>query len=219
MTTDESQVAERTRRRFARRQWARRWLAWRYVLVGVLVLALVVGLVWLVFFSSFLSVKGVEVDGNEKLRDAQIERRRRRTRGRAAGHGRPRPDPHPGRGAGRRALRRRDPAVARPGADHASTSARRSRSSRSAASCGGWTRTAWSSAGLRPGAAPTCPACRPAPSTGSEALREGALVVAALPADLVAAVDHVEVETVDEISLVLRDGREVRVGERGRSPT
>ena len=55
--------------------------------------------------------------------------------------------------------------------------------------------------------------------TGSEALREGALVVAALPGDLAAQVDHVEVATVDEISLVLRDGREVRLGERGASPT
>ena len=48
-----------------------------------------------------------------------------------------------------------------------------------------------------------------AADTGSEALREGALVVAALPGDLAAKVDHVDVRTIDEISLELRDGREV----------
>src|SRR3954447_1072508 len=57
----------RTRRRFARRQWARRWLAWKYVVAAV-VLVLLVGVgVWLVYFSALLSVKGVEVDGLHQL--------------------------------------------------------------------------------------------------------------------------------------------------------
>ena len=43
----------------------------------------------------------------------------------------------------------------------------------------------------------------------SEALREGAAVVAALPDDLAADVDHVEVGTIDQIRLLMRDGREV----------
>jgi cell division protein FtsQ len=49
-------------------------------------------------------------------------------------------------------------------------------------------------------------------TTGSEALREAALVVASLPSDLLASVDHVEAATVDEISLQLRDGRTVEWG-------
>nr|WP_243732049.1 FtsQ-type POTRA domain-containing protein [Nocardioides ochotonae] len=46
----------------------------------------------------------------------------------------------------------------------------------------------------------------------SEALRESAAVVAALPDDLAATVDHVEVESIDRISFVLRDEREVLWG-------
>ena len=49
---------------------------------------------------------------------------------------------------------------------------------------------------------------RPAPTPSKEA----AGVVSALPDDLAARVDHVEVQTIDQISLVLRDGREVLWG-------
>lgn len=53
-------AALRTRRRFARRQWRRRWLAWKYaVVLGVLVVAVVVG-VYAVYFSSWLSVTSVD---------------------------------------------------------------------------------------------------------------------------------------------------------------
>ncbi len=55
--------------------------------------------------------------------------------------------------------------------------------------------------------------------TGSDALREAALVVAALPADLDAKVDHVEVQTVDEIYARAARRPHRRVGELGRSPT
>ncbi len=55
------------RRRFVRRQWARRWLAWRRVVVAVVLLAAVVGGVWLVFFSSVLAVAGVQVEGTGVL--------------------------------------------------------------------------------------------------------------------------------------------------------
>jgi cell division protein FtsQ len=53
------------------------------------------------------------------------------------------------------------------------------------------------------------PSVRTSPETGSEALQEAARVVAALPEDVSRRVDHVEVVTVDQISLALRDGREV----------
>ena len=61
-----------SRRRFAKRQWARRWLTWKWVLAGVVLLAVIGGLVWLVFFSSVLSVKDTEVSGNSYLTDQQI---------------------------------------------------------------------------------------------------------------------------------------------------
>ena len=53
--------------------------------------------------------------------------------------------------------------------------------------------------------------------TGTDALREAAAVVSALPADLASGVDHVEVETVDRITLVLRDGRTVMWGSADES--
>ncbi len=52
---------------------------------------------------------------------------------------------------------------------------------------------------------------------GREALREAAAVVSALPEDLAAMVDHVEVATVDQISLVLRDERVVVWGSADES--
>ena len=67
-----AEVSESSRKRFARRQWARRWLAWRLVVAVLLVLALVGGLVWLFFFSSTLAVKGVEVQGTAQVTERQV---------------------------------------------------------------------------------------------------------------------------------------------------
>ena len=50
-----------------RRQWLRRWLVWRYVIASVLLVALVVGGIWLVFVSSVLTVKQVDVEGESQL--------------------------------------------------------------------------------------------------------------------------------------------------------
>ena len=63
------------RRRFARRQWARRWLVWRSVAVGLLVLAVAAAGAWLVFFSSVLAVHGVQVAGTGVL-DPRVVRAR-----------------------------------------------------------------------------------------------------------------------------------------------
>lgn len=54
-------------------------------------------------------------------------------------------------------------------------------------------------------------------SANSDALKEGAAVVAALDPDVAALVDFVEVRTVDEIQLHLRDGRLVRWGSADQS--
>jgi cell division protein FtsQ len=48
--------------------------------------------------------------------------------------------------------------------------------------------------------------------TRSDALREAATVVSALPQALARRVDHAEVQTVDQVVLVLRDGRRVQWG-------
>jgi cell division protein FtsQ len=60
------------RKRFARRQWARRWLTWRYVAAAVLLLAVGVGGIYLVFLSHTLSVQGVEVTGTETLTEQKV---------------------------------------------------------------------------------------------------------------------------------------------------
>lgn len=62
----------RSRRRFARRQWLRRWLVWRYVIGSVLLVVLAVTGVWLVFVSSVLTVKHVDVQGESLLSEQQI---------------------------------------------------------------------------------------------------------------------------------------------------
>ena len=64
----------RTRKRFARRQWARRAIAWRPILVVVLLLALVGGLLWLFFASSVLAVKGVQIEGTGLLSQSDVRR-------------------------------------------------------------------------------------------------------------------------------------------------
>ncbi len=55
--------------------------------------------------------------------------------------------------------------------------------------------------------------------TTSEALKEAAKVITALPQDLTLIVDHVLVTTVDQISLVLKDGRTVVWGSADESDT
>ena len=64
--------ATASRRRFARRQWLRRWLVWRYVIASVLLVALVITGIWLIFISSFLTVQQVQVQGASQLSRQQI---------------------------------------------------------------------------------------------------------------------------------------------------
>lgn len=200
----------RTRRRFARRQWARRWLSLRYVLALVLLVAAAGTAVWLVFFSTGLQVHTVQVTGNQVLSDRDVRR--------AAGV----------RTGEQLALVDLDRAQRRVGslAEVASVDVTRrwpdgveiavvEREAIAVVELGGRLR------GLDPegvvfreyDAAPRgLPRVRPGAGAGSEALREAATVVAALPTGLAARVNHLTVETVDQITLVLRDGREVLWG-------
>jgi len=211
----ETRTEERTRKRFARRQWARRWLAWRYVVAGALAVLLVVGAVWLVYFSSWLAVQGVQVEGTEKLSDAHVraaaavpegdalatvdlDRIRTRVEAlagvRSADVTRQWPD---------QVLIRIDE---REAVAIVEIGGRLQGMDEDGVVFEDYTKAP---AGL--------PRVQTGAATGSEALREGALVIAAMPSDLAAQVDHVEVDTVDEISLVLRDGRLVVWGSSDES--
>jgi cell division protein FtsQ len=203
-------VAARTRRRFARRQWARRWLAWKPVVAVVLLIALLVGAIWLVFFSSYLSVQGVEVTGVRQLSASEV---------RAAAAV---PDGQPLARVDLDRIRSRVEAMApvrsadvtREWPDHVRIVVEE-REPVAVVEIGGQLR-GMDAEGVvfrdYAKAPPGLPLVETGAATGSEALREAALVVGALPGDLAAKIDHVEVTTVDEISLVLRDDRTVEWG-------
>ncbi len=206
---------DRTRRRFARRQWTRRWLTWKPLVVVVVLIALLVGAIWLVFFSSYLSVQGVEVEGTDQLSASEVRR--------AADV----PEGDPLARVDLDRIRSRVEALAPVKSADVSRAwpdqvliAVVEREPIAVVDVGGQLRGMdedgvvfrdydRAPAGL--------PRVETSADTGSEALREGALVVAALPADLAASVDHVVVETVDDISLVLKDGREVEWGSSEQS--
>lgn len=202
--------SRRTRRRFARRQWARRWLSLRYLLALVAFVALVSTSIWLVFFSATLQVKRVDVVGNQLLSDARL----REVADIPLGD--------------QLALVGLDRADARVGSLAEIKSVDVTRTWPDAVRISVVERTAVAVvelAGRIRGldsdgivfrdykTAPRgMPRIRPGGAAGTDALKEAATVVSALPDDLVTRVDHVEVATVDQITLVMRDERQVLWG-------
>ncbi len=200
----------RMRRRFARRQWARRWLSLRYVLAALLLVGLVVGGAWLVLGSSWLQVHQVDVSGNKLLSVGEV----RRAAGVDTGE--------------QVALVDLDRAADRVAALAPVKSAEVNRAwpdrievrivertPVAVVEIGGRLRGLDAEGVVfreyrRPPAG--LPRVRPTTSTGTDALKEAATVVGALPDELARRVDHVEVETIDQVTLVLRDGRQVMWG-------
>ena len=99
----------------------------------------VVGGVWVVFFSRYLAVQGVQVSGTGLLSADDVRRAAARPGRRAARPGRPGRHRAPGRVAGARRRRDRDPAVAGPAAASSSPSGSPWPWSTSAAGSAGWT--------------------------------------------------------------------------------
>lgn len=205
---------ERSRRRFARRQWARRWLTWRYVLVAVVLLTAVGGGVYAVYFSDALSVRGVEVVGAETVSEELVLQ--------AAAV----PTGGPLARADLDAIARRVENVVK--AVRTATVTRswpdevriavEERVPVALVERGGLLRavddqgevfTSYPTEGRAPEGLPRI---RAVDVTDNEALVAAAVVVAALPADLRAQIDHLEVAGVDDIDLVLDDDRTVRWG-------
>lgn len=63
---------DRSRRRFARRQWARRWLAWRPVLAVVLIVGAIGFAIYGLYFSPWLRLEGADVTGTSQLSEAEV---------------------------------------------------------------------------------------------------------------------------------------------------
>jgi cell division protein FtsQ len=213
--TEERPVAEdrnvrEARRRFARRQWARRWLAWRPVLVVVLLVGLVAGAGWLVFFSSALAVKGVQVEGTAVL----AERTVRRAAAVPTGDPLARVD----LGAVEERVRNLAPVlevdVSRAWPDRVRIDVVE-REAVAVVDQAGVLRGV-DDQGVMFRRYPTRPTGMPllriASGTGADALAEAARVVELLPADISARVEYVAVSTVDTISLRLRSGQTVQWG-------
>jgi cell division protein FtsQ len=207
----------RTRRRFARRQWRRRWLAWRRVLVLLLVALLVVGGVWAVWFSTWLAVDTVEVNGAQTVTAEEIRARADIETGQQL----VRVDVAEAEARVRSLAVVKTVEVTRQWPDRVLVTIEE-RVAIAVVDIGGRLR-GMDAEGVvfadykRP--PPGLPRVETSIGTTSEALREAAKVISALPESLTALVEHLQVETVDQISLVLRDGRVVIWGSSADSET
>jgi cell division protein FtsQ len=201
------------RRRFVRRRWGRRWLAWRRVVAAVLLVALVAGSVWLVFFSSVLAVNGVRVDGTSVLAADAV-------RGAAeVPTGTPLATADLDSVAARverlPAVRSVDVSRAWPDQVRIDVTERQVVAVVAPSEPGGRFRGTdaegvfFRSYARRP---PGLPLIRMQEQTGAAALAEAATVSGSLPAAIARRVAEVRLRTVDTISLSLRDGRTVRWG-------
>ena len=210
-------ATRRSRRRFARRQWRRRWLGLRVVLVVVLALALVGTGIYAVWYSSWLAVTTVDVSGAQTVEASTIRQRADIEDGE--------PLARVDLAAAERRIGSlavvRDVAVTRQW-PHGILISLEERVAIAVVKIGDDLR------GLdRDGVVfrsykkppPGLPRVETSIGTTAAALREAASVVVALPEDLTLLVDHVQVETVDQISLVLKDTRTVVWGSADDSET
>ncbi|WP_300676782.1 FtsQ-type POTRA domain-containing protein [Nocardioides sp.] len=200
----------RTRRRFARRQWRRRWLQAKPILATVVVLAVVVTGIWLVWFSSVLAVSSVVVTGTSSLSQKQVRS--------AAAITLDTPLVKVDTGKVRDRVGALAPVesvkVSRRWPDQI-VIAVTERTPIAVIDIGGKLRgldkdgVVFETYKKAPAGMPTV--VTPA-GTDAKALREAAQVVASLPTNLAKITDHVEVKTIDEISLALTKGRTVQWG-------
>lgn len=209
LSHDERRV-QQTRRRFLRRQRARRWLVWRRILAALVALAAVVGLVWVVFFSSVLAVKGAVVEGVDVLTVEEV-------RSVAAV-----PEGVPLATADLDAVRARVETLAPVRAVEVSRSwpdeVRIVVEERTAVAAvlseGVWRGLDEEGVLFRafPARPEELPEVRMRASTPVEALAEAGSVLEALPSDLLGRVQFLDVRTIDGISLTLEGGAVVNWG-------
>ena len=203
------------RKRFARRQWSRRWLLWRRVLVTLLVLAALAGAGWLVFFSQTLAVSHVRVAGTSVLDPREVRQVAAVPRGEPLA--RVNVDAVAARVEGLAPVRAVDVSRAWPDTVRIAVS---ERVAVAVVERDGVVRgldeegVIFRSYPSRPG---HLPLIQMSASTRTEALAEAAAVIDSLPGDLAGRVEHLQVETVDSITLQLRGGRSVFWGSADQS--
>lgn len=205
----------RTRKRFARRQWARRWLTWRYVLAAVLVVAAIGFAVYAVYFSPWLRLDGVVVTGNSQLTDDEIVAIADVPEGGALA--RVDLDAIAVRVRALPAVKSVDVSRKWPHEVRIEVTER----TPVAVVPRGDAYVELDEDGVTFGRVTRPPAGLPPVDTGPDAapsaLEEAAHVVSSLPASVSGLVDHVQVDTVDQIVLVLKDGRQVKWGSADQS--
>ncbi len=214
-TASDEPTVKLGQRQFARRQRARRWLAWRRLLAilggaGLLALG-----AWLVFFSSVLAVDEVEVAGLDVLSAREV---------RSAAEV---PMGEPLATVPVDAVAERVEALAPVAAVDVSRAwpnrVRIDVVERDAVAvverAGTLHGVDAEGVQFRTYAKPhkRLPLVRVSAATRSEALAEAAEVIDALPADLAGRVDHLTVRTVDSISLQMRSGKSVFWGSADES--
>lgn len=206
---------ENSRRRFARRQRARRLLAWRRVVAVVLTLGLLAGAVYAVYFSSLLEVDGVEIRGTTELTTADILRAAEVPVG------------EPLATVDLDAIVRKVQSLAEVRSVEVSRQWPHEvlievdeRVAVAVVRMGDLIRSLDADGvvfGDRKRPPGDLPMVVTSSGTSDDALREAATVAGALDPALLATVDHLEVQTVDQITLVLRDQRQVLWGSAEQS--
>jgi cell division protein FtsQ len=188
---------------------------WRYVIASVLLVALVAGAVWLVFIGSVLTVKQVDVQGESFLSRQQILAAARVPAGAHLAQ------------LDLTAISSRVSALA--SVRHVDVSRHwpdgvliqvTERTPVAVVQVGG-TFHAMDADGVLFRDYPRPPLGMPrvvsTADTGSAALAEAARVIASLPHDLAARVDHIQVQGIDQISLAMRSGATVIWGSDAQS--
>lgn len=208
-TADDDTIAI-ARKRFVRRQWARRWLAWRRIGLVVALPLLIAISVWMVFFSETLAVSGVKVEGVAVLTPAEIRSAAHVTNGQPLA--RVDLDAIEGRVAALAAVRSVD--VSRSWPDQVLIRVEERQAVAVVEMAGRFRGLDEDGVVFRDFArAPkTLPLIKSDSDTRRDALSEAAHVVGALPPAIARKVDFVEVKTVDQITLSMQGGDEVRWG-------
>jgi cell division protein FtsQ len=203
-------VVEATRRRFARRQWARRWGTWRIAVVLLMLVGLLVALIWMVFGSSVLAVRGVEVQGTSLLSKQQVTR----AAGVVDGVPLARADLDGIRARVENLAAVKSVEVSRAWPHHVRIEVTE-RQAVAVIDEGDRLRgmdadgVVFRTYATRP---KDLPLIRTAPDTRADAMSEAAEVIGVLPEKVSRRVAYVDVKTRDEITLTLRDGKHVLWG-------